>query len=220
MAATPDGTIAHTRIAGVPLGDAEKILILVHGRGSSPEDMLGLTARLPVADYCQVAIRAEGHSWYPYSFLAPRMQNEPWLSASLDRIAGVVEALQLLGFSRNILYFLGFSQGACLMLEYLARHGTRYGGAVAFTGGLIGESVDTSQYSGDFQRTPVFIGSSDPDPHVPVDRVEATERVLTTLGANVRVKIYPGMGHRISDDEILLAGTHVLGSSSEDPASA
>lgn len=219
MATTPDGTIAHTSIAGVPLKEAKQVLILLHGRGSSPEDMLGLTTRLPTANYAHVAIRAEGRSWYPYSFLAPRAQNEPWLSASLERIHSVVKSLEYLGFSPGQLYFLGFSQGACLMLEYLARHGTRYGGAVAFTGGLIGESIDTSRYGGDFQGMPVFIGTSDPDRHVPVERVRASETVLTTMGARVWMKVYPCMGHIVSEDEILLAGAHVLGSSSHDRAS-
>lgn len=203
--------IPHTEIAGVPLKSAGRVLILLHGRGSSAGVMLGLATRLGVEDYAHVAIQAEGNTWYPYSFLAPRDQNEPWLSRSLGRIEAVVEVLLGMGFAKRQLYFLGFSQGACLALEYLARHGIRYGGAVAFTGGLIGETVDTSQYGGDFGGMPVFIGTSDPDPHVPVQRVTDSEKVLAAMGALVKVKIYPGMGHIVSEDEVLQAGAHVLG---------
>jgi phospholipase/carboxylesterase len=210
METTHEGMIPHTEISGVPLRDADRVLILLHGRGSSAGVMLGLAMRLGVEDYAHLAVQAQGNTWYPYSFLAPRRQNEPWLSRSLERVDAVVEALLGMGFNRRQLFFLGFSQGACLALEYLARHGARYGGAVAFTGGLIGETVDTSLYQGDFEGMPVFIGTSDPDPHVPVQRVMGSENVLRDMGAVVKVKVYPGMGHIVSEDEVLQAGSHVL----------
>jgi phospholipase/carboxylesterase len=187
--------------AGLDVSEASKVLILVHGRGAGTADILSLSRYLPVQDFALLAPAAAGNSWYPYSFLEPRVRNEPWLSSALSVLEDTVSDLMAEMPSSHI-YFLGFSQGACLTLEYAARHARKYGGIAAFTGGLIGDHIDTSAYHGNFDHTPVFIGCSDPDPHVPVERVHASARVLDNMGADVTEKIYPGMGHTINPDEI------------------
>ena len=134
--------------------------------------------------------------------LVPIQQNEPFFSKSLDAIQNVVAAIQQNGIKKENIYFLGFSQGACLALEFTARNATKYGGIVAFTGGLIGDKVYEDHYSGNFENTAVFIGTSDPDFHVPVERVNETEALLKKMGASVTKKIYKNMGHTISQDEV------------------
>lgn len=183
-------------------GNPVSALILVHGRGSSAEDILSLGAHLAAEGFLLAAPQATNHTWYPHSFLAPPTQNEPGLSSGIAVLKDLVESLQQRGIPANRIFLAGFSQGACLTLEFAARNPRRYGGIAAFTGGLIGDSVRTEAYSGSFEGTPVFIGSSDPDMHVPVVRVRETEAVLRAMGADVRVKIYPGMGHTIIQDEI------------------
>jgi phospholipase/carboxylesterase len=190
--------------------DAEKVLVLLHGRGGSAEDILSLADELPVGHFELLAPQAAAHSWYPYSFLAPVQQNEPWLSSALGVLKRLVSDTMALGIKQENIYFTGFSQGACLMLEFLARNGERYGGAAAFTGGLIGDQLYPQHYSGDFKGTPIFIGTSDPDPHVPVPRVHETSALLTKMHANVLEKVYPGMGHTITADEIKTASRHVF----------
>jgi phospholipase/carboxylesterase len=196
---------ATLRTAGQPLGTATKALILLHGRGGSAADILSLAAHLHVADFTLLAPQAPGNTWYPNSFLAPLAQNEPALSAALTSVAQAVATAQQHGIGPANLYFLGFSQGACLTLEYVARHAARYGGVVAFTGGLIGDQVYLENYGGDFGGTPMFLGTSDPDFHVPVERVRASTALLTSLGAQVTEKVYPNMGHTITQEEIDLA---------------
>jgi phospholipase/carboxylesterase len=196
---------ATLRTAGQPLGTATKALILLHGRGGSAADILLLAAHLHVADFALLAPQAPGNTWYPNSFLAPLAQNEPALSAALTSVAQAVAAAQQHGIGPGNLYFLGFSQGACLTLEYVARHAARYGGVVAFTGGLIGDQVYLENYGGDFGGTPMFLGTSDPDFHVPVERVRASTALLTSLGAQVTEKVYPNRGHTITQEEIDLA---------------
>ncbi|HXB92959.1 MAG TPA: dienelactone hydrolase family protein [Puia sp.] len=187
---------------GAELTAASKVLIMTHGRGANAADILTLAEYLPVEDFTLLAPQADGNSWYPYSFMEPPVRNEPWLSASLDRLQNLVGGLRAKGISDDRIYFLGFSQGACLTLEFVTRHATGYGGVVAFTGGLIGDKIYTNNYKGDFAGTPVFIGTSDPDPHVPVARVRATTTLLRGMNADVTEKVYPGMGHTISSDEI------------------
>jgi phospholipase/carboxylesterase len=196
---------ATLRTAGQPLGTATKALILLHGRGGSAADILSLAAHLHVADFTLLAPQAPGNTWYPNSFLAPLAQNEPALSAALTSVAQAVATAQQHGIGPANLYFLGFSQGACLTLEYVARHAARYGGVVAFTGGLIGDQVYLENYGGDFGGTPMFLGTSDPDFHVPVERVRASTALLTSLGAQVTEKVYPNRGHTITQEEIDLA---------------
>ena len=186
------------------------MLILLHGRGGSAGDIISLAAELPVKNFEILAPQAANHSWYPYSFLAPIQQNEPWLSSALGVLKRLVSDTQLLGIAAQNIHFTGFSQGACLMLEFLARNGERYGGALAFTGGLIGDQLYPQHYSGDFQGTPIFIGTGDPDPHVPVRRVNETSNLLTKMHANVLEKVYPGMGHTITADELQTASRHVF----------
>src|SRR5581483_6685898 len=155
----------------------DKALILVHGRGGRAGDILFLADELNVGDYALLAPQATGNSWYPYSFLMPPAQNEPWLSSALDVLKQLVADVNAAGISTENIYFLGFSQGACLTLEFVTRLATRYGGVVAFTGGLIGDRIYPENYKGDFGGTPIFIGTSDPDPHVPVTRVHATTKI-------------------------------------------
>jgi phospholipase/carboxylesterase len=189
---------------------AEKVLILLHGRGGSAEDIMSLADELPVKNFELLAPQAANHAWYPYSFLAPIQQNEPWLSSALGVLKRLVSDTQSLGIAPQDIYFTGFSQGACLMLEFLARNAERYGGALAFTGGLIGDQLYPQHYSGDFRDTPIFIGTSNPDPHVPVRRVNETSALLTKMHANVLEKVYPGMGHTITADELQTASRHVF----------
>lgn len=190
------------RTAGKAVVEADKALIMIHGRGGSAEDILSMAGYLQVRDYALLAPQAKGHTWYPYSFLAPPEQNEPGLSSALEVLTELEKDLNNQGISSDRIYFLGFSQGACLTLEYVTRSAKRYGGVVAFTGGLIGDKLYSENYRGDFENTPVFIGTSDPDPHVPVDRVRATEKVLQEMNADATVKIYKNMGHTISQDEV------------------
>lgn len=196
--------------AGQPLTTAAKVLILLHGRGGSAADILSLAPHLHVRDFALLAPPASQNTWYPNSFLAPPTQNEPWLTAALAAVARAVAAAEAAGINPANIYFLGFSQGACLTLEFVARHATRYGGVVAFTGGLIGDQLNPQHYAGDFAGTPIFIGSSDPDPHVPAARVRASTALLTRLGAQVTETIYPHMGHTISQQEIEAANTLIF----------
>ncbi|MEP7375146.1 MAG: dienelactone hydrolase family protein [Chitinophagaceae bacterium] len=191
--------------AGKKTGDASKVLIMLHGRGGSADDILSLADHLQVNDFALIAPQATSHSWYPYSFLFPPLQNEPWLSSALSLINDIVKDVNAKGISSQSIYFAGFSQGACLTLEFVARHAAKYGGVAAFTGGLIGDKIYTENYSGDFSGTPIFIGSSDPDPHVPVERVNESAVILESMNARVTKKIYKNMGHTISQDEISTA---------------
>lgn len=196
--------------AGVPLDQAKKALIMIHGRGASAQDIISLATYLNVGDYALIAPQASGHTWYPYSFMAPVAQNEPGLSSAITVINSIVDDILKAGIPASNIYFMGFSQGACLTLEYVTRHAQPYGGVVAFTGGLIGAELDLANYAGDFNGTPVFIGSSDPDMHVPVTRVRESEKIIKNMGADITVKIYPGMGHTISQDEVETANRLVF----------
>jgi len=196
---------------GVPLNDAKKALIMIHGRGAGAHDILSISKHLNVGDFALVAPQAENRTWYPYSFLVPIDENEPSFSKSLEAIHNVVIAIQQNGIEKENIYFLGFSQGACLALEFTARNAAKYGGIVAFTGGLIGDKVYENHYKGNFENTPIFIGTSDPDFHVPVERVNETEVLLKKMGATVTKKIYENMGHTISQDEIDLVNELIFG---------
>ena len=196
--------------SGKKLEEAEKALIMIHGRGANAHDILSLANYLQVDDFALLAPEATNNTWYPYSFIAPVSQNEPWLSSSLQVVKDLVSDIKAGGITSENIYFLGFSQGACLTLEFVARNAMRYGGVVAFTGGLIGETIRSENYTGDFNNTPVFIGSSNPDPHVPVERVHESTKILKGMNAVVTKKLYNGMGHTISQDEIDLANTLVF----------
>ena len=188
--------------AGRPLGEATAAMILVHGRGATAEDILGLARELDRPDLAYVAPQATGFTWYPYSFMAPMERNEPGLSSGLALIGHLVARLEGEGISPERTVLLGFSQGACLTLEYAARNARRYGGLVALSGGLIGPPGTPRDYSGTFDGTPVFLGCSDRDPHIPLDRVQESTRVLSGMGAEATERIYPNMGHTVSEDEL------------------
>jgi len=187
---------------GAPLEGARAAMVMLHGRGASARDILGIADVLGRTDYAYLAPDAAGGTWYPYSFLSPIEQNEPWLSSALACVARVVDAVQRAGVPAERTMLLGFSQGACLTLEFTARNARRYGGVAALTGGLIGPDGTPRDYAGSLDGTPIFIGSSDPDPHIPIARVHESARVLTTMGAVVTTRIYPGMGHTVNEDEI------------------
>lgn len=188
--------------AGKPLTEANKALIMVHGRGADAHDILSVADYLQVKDYALLAPDATNHTWYPYSFLAPREDNEPWLSSALHILESILEDVNKAGIPPERTYFLGFSQGACLTLEFTAQQAQRFGGVVAFSGGLIGQILNLDNYKNDFAQTPIFIGCSDIDPHIPLARVQESAQILNTQHAIVTEKIYPGMGHTINEDEI------------------
>lgn len=188
--------------AGKALTAKSKVLIMLHGRGGSAEDILSFSSHLKVKDFTLLAPQATNNTWYPYSFLSLPSENEPWLSSALKLIKELVDDVLSKSVPTENIYFCGFSQGACLTLEFVTRNANKYAGVAAFTGGLIGDKIYSENYKGDFQNTPIFIGSSDPDPHIPVERVYATTNVLKKMNAAVTEKIYTNMGHTINQDEI------------------
>ena len=197
-------------IGGIPAANAKAALIMIHGRGASAEGIMQLASRLNVKDMALYAPQATNNSWYPYSFMEPVQENEPALSSALDVIGQLVDQIVADGISTDKIYFLGFSQGACLTLEYIARNAKRFGGAVAFTGGLIGEELELKNYTGDFAGTPVLITTGDPDTHVPLRRVNESADVLKGLNADVTLKVYKGRPHTISFEELSLANEYVF----------
>ena len=196
--------------AGKPLKEASKALIMIHGRGASAEDILSLSEYLNVKEFALIAPQATNNTWYPFSFLVSPSQNEPWLSSALLMLTEVVTDLNNANIPTEHIYFVGFSQGACLTLEFVTRNAKKYGGVAAFTGGLIGDKIYRENYKGDFENTPVFIGTSDPDPHVPVERVHATADIMKSMHASVTAKVYDNMGHTINNDEIQNANNIVF----------
>jgi len=191
--------------AGPAVEAARIVAILLHGRGASAQDILGLARQFTVRDVAYVAPQAAESTWYPYSFLAPLQQNEPWLGSALHVVSNLAEDLGQRGVAPDRIAVIGFSQGACLTLEFVARHARRYAAAIAFTGGLIGPPGTPRNYAGDLGGTPVFIGSSDVDSHVPLERVQESTAVLRRMGADVDERIYPQMGHTINADELAAA---------------
>lgn len=189
-------------LAGRSLTEAGPALVLVHGRGGSAEDMFGLARSIGRERFALIAPRARRSSWYPYSFMAPLASNEPWLSSALTALDDAVGRALAHGVPADRVVLLGFSQGACLASEYVARTPKRYGGLVVLSGGLIGPEGTPRDYPGDLDGTPVFLGCSDVDPHIPVERVHETARVLQGMGAVVETRIYRGMAHTVSEDEI------------------
>lgn len=195
---------------GLRIEEAKKAIILVHGRGGDARGMLELKDVLPLQEFAILAPQATNNTWYPYSFMAPASANEPWLSSAIDTIHGLINEVIAAGIPAEHIWLAGFSQGACLTLESVARKAQRYGGVIAFTGGLIGESIDLNNYKGQFAGTPISISSGDPDPHVPVPRVHETEQILADMGAKVQVKLYKGRPHTIIGDEVDFAKTVFL----------
>jgi len=188
--------------AGAPLGAARAAMILVHGRGASAEGMLGLADAFEASDIAYVAPQARSGSWYPQSFMAPIAQNEPHLSNALKTLSDVVADVERQGVPSEKIVLLGFSQGACLALEFAARNARRLGGVAGLSGGLIGPEGTPRTYAGSLAGTPVFLGCSDVDFHIPLKRVNESAKVLKALGGNVTEIIYPGMSHTIVQDEV------------------
>lgn len=188
--------------AGMPLGQSHAVMVMLHGRNAAPENILDLCTALDRPGFTCLAPAAEGNTWYPFSFLAERSRNEPKLSSALEMLAELVERVLAEGIARRHLVLLGFSQGACLASEFAVRHPGRYGGIVAFSGGLIGPPGTEWDLPGTFDGTPVFLGCSDVDSHVPLERVDETAAVFARMGAAVSRRIYPGMGHLVNGDEI------------------
>ncbi len=189
--------------AGDPLDKAGAAMVMLHGRGASAEDILEVATELKQPGFAYLAPQAAQNSWYPNSFLAPIPSNEPGLSSGLAVIASILSQLAGAGISPERTILLGFSQGACLSLEYAARNARRYGGLVGLSGGLIGPDGTPRNYADSLQGTPVFLGCSDVDFHIPRQRVELSAEVLEQLGGKVTTRLYPNMGHTVNRDEIL-----------------
>jgi predicted esterase len=193
--------------AGVKLGAASAVMILLHGRGVPADDILSLSTYLDYPGLAFLAPQAEGYTWYPNRFIFPVEQNEPYLSGALTVIESVVKKVEAQGIPSERTFIGGFSQGACLASEYVIRNPKRYGGLLVFSGGYIGPLNEQRQPLGQLNDMPVFIGCSDIDPHIPLQRVHETTSLLRAMGAQVTEKIYPNMGHTINDDEIEVART-------------
>ena len=197
--------------SGKSIEQADKALIMIHGRGGTAEDILAVAQHFNVEDYALVAPKAYNNSWYPLSFMAPEKENQPWLSSALDLLKEIETELNQKGIPSENIYFFGFSQGACLTIEYITRNAKRYGGAVAIIGGLIGETINTGDYITDFDQTPVFIGTSNPDPHVPLERVERSVEILKNKNAEVLFEIFENAGHTILQQEITITNNFIFG---------
>lgn len=187
---------------GLPLQEADKALIMLHGRGGTARDISTLKNELLLEGYYLAIPQATNNTWYPYSFLAAVEANEPWLSSAFHLLNQLVEDIIKGGIKKENIFILGFSQGACLALDFATRYSKNWGGVIAFTGGLIGEIVDIDSYGGSLSNTEVFIGNSDLDPHVPLIRSQESKQIMEQLGAKVNLKVYPKMSHTINHDEI------------------
>lgn len=198
------------KTAGLPLSEAKKAAILIHGRGARAESILSLAQYLSLDDYALLAPEADGGSWYPYSFMAPDESNHSALAKSLQTIKEVWKQVIEVGISPENVVFIGFSQGACLSLEFAAQNAQKLGGVIAFTGGLIGERILEEKYSGDFEGTPVFIGSSEKDVHVPLSRIKESETLLSRMGAKVKLLKFKDSNHTIRKEEIDWVNGNIL----------
>jgi len=190
------------RMAGDPLDRAKAAMLMVHGRGASAGDILSLADQFNQAGFAYFAPQAAGNTWYPNRFLVPLEDNEPWLSSALASVGDVLAKIAKARIPSEQVILLGFSQGACLALEYAARHTQRYGGIVGLSGALIGPDDTPRDYQGSLESTPVFLGCSDVDFHVPKERVDQTADVLRRLGGDVTERLYPGLDHSVNQDEI------------------
>ncbi|MBN8823961.1 MULTISPECIES: dienelactone hydrolase family protein [unclassified Spirosoma] len=206
------------RTAGVPLEEASKVMIMVHGRGGSARDILSLSEYIEDKDFAFIAPEAQGNTWYPYSFLSPFKANEPYLSSALEVLASLRARLQSdFNFKPTQIYWLGFSQGACLALEFVARNASEYGGVFGLSGGLIGPPDTPRQYEGSLLNTPIFLGCSDIDSHIPKERVLESDTVFRQMGAKVTTKLYTNFPHTINEDELKIVNLLIAGE--EPPAS-
>ena len=189
-------------LAGAPLAEARAAMVLAHGRGASAQDMIGFARELDRPAFACFVPEAAGRAWYPYSFREKLERNQSHLNSALRLVKGIVGRIGGAGIPPERTVLVGFSQGACLVLEFAARNAQRYGGVAGLSGGLIGPDGTPRDYAGSLDGTPVFLGCSDVDPHIPKRRVDETEAVLAGLGARVSKRIYPGLGHTINQDEI------------------
>lgn len=205
--------------AGAPLNVADAAIVLVHGRGATARSILDLGDAVHHHGVAHLAPQAQGNTWYPYSFLAPVESNEPGRTSGVGAIADAIAEANDGGVPTERIALVGFSQGACLASEFVARRPRRYGGLAALSGGLIGSEIEPSDYEGDLDGTPVFLGCSDVDPHIPVERVHETTAVFERLNADVTERIYEGMGHGINDDEIEFVREMVAALVDDTPAS-
>jgi len=195
---------------GVPVERARLVAIFIHGRGASAGDILSLSEELTAGDVAYLAPQAAGSTWYPFSFLSPIPQNEPGITSGLGTIARLIDGVAARGVPRERVVLLGFSQGACLSLEFAARHAGRYAAVVGLSGGLIGPPGTPRDYAGAFEGTPVFLGCSDVDAHIPVARVRESADVFRRMGAAVDERIYPRMGHTVNRDELAAVNALLL----------
>ncbi|MCH7414730.1 alpha/beta fold hydrolase [Belliella sp. R4-6] len=195
---------------GTTLDKAKKVAIMLHGRGASADSIIGLQNYLDLEDFAILAPQAVGNTWYPYSFMAPDQNNEPSLTHALHEVEELVEEVTSAGISSDQIYFIGFSQGACLSLEYASRNAKKYGGVIAFTGGLIGEKINRSKYLGTFSGTPIFIGSSHKDMHVPLSRIEESIEIMEKMGAATKTLIFQDTNHTIRQEEIDWVNVNIL----------
>ncbi|WP_226004991.1 alpha/beta hydrolase [Natrinema salinisoli] len=186
---------------GTDLANAEAALVLTHGRGATARGMIQMAAEFQQEGVAFLAPQAARQTWYPNSFLEPVERNEPGRSSGLQAISDAIDEANDAGIPTERVMLIGFSQGACLASEYLARNPRRYGGLAAFSGGLIGEELD-DEYPGDLEGTPIFLGCSDVDPHIPEERVHDTADVFESMNADVTKRLYEGMGHGINEDEM------------------
>lgn len=188
--------------AGAPLEQAQAAMIMVHGRGATAESILSLAEMIDQSGFAYLAPQASGYTWYPNSFLAPIPSNEPGITSGLAAISSLLDYLATTGIPAERTVLLGFSQGACLTLEFVARHARRYGGVAGLSGGLIGPEGTPRTYAGSLAQTPIFLGCSDVDAHIPKTRAELSAQVLQQLGGQVTLRLYPGMGHMVNQDEL------------------
>ena len=200
---TVDPHVRHTVVsAGTPLGESRAVMIMLHGRNAGPRNILELVPPLDRPVFTYLAPAAANGTWYPYSFMADIEKNEPSLSSGLHALDRLVSGVVARGIPKERIALLGFSQGACLAAEFAVRHPAQFGGIIIYSGGLIGPRGTTWNEDGSFDGTPVFLGCSDVDAHVPKARVDESADVFTRMGAAVTRRIYPGMGHLVNDDEI------------------
>jgi phospholipase/carboxylesterase len=198
------------KTAGISLVEAKKAAILIHGRGANADSILGLSKYLKLDDYALLAPEADGGSWYPYSFMAPDEANQAALKDSLATIKEAWKQITDAGIDAEHVVLIGFSQGACLSLEFAAQNAQKLGGVIAFTGGLIGEQIQSEKYSGDFGGTTIFIGSSERDFHVPLARIKESETLLSRMGAKVKLLIFKDSNHTIREEEIDWVNRNIL----------
>ena len=187
--------------AGEDLRSARAAMILLHGRGASADDIMTIADEVQAPGWAYLAPQAAGNAWYPNPFTAPLESNEPHLTAALEMVSGLVGRVEA-HIPRRRVVILGFSQGACLTLEWAARNAGRFGAVVGLSGGLIGPDGTPRDYAGSFDGTPVFLGCSDIDPHIPMRRVVEAGEVLKRMGADVVVRFYPGMAHTVTIEEL------------------